>query len=1183
MKRFLTVTFLLWASIAGAQVNLQIPNGGNAATEEWTKQYADGWLKRLLVKPPDDGEPPVEVPDPVDPTTPCTTAPSAPTVSNITTKGIRLAVTAANGISVVEWFVYNTAVPTVNLRAGSRAFATVMDIGWVDELPAGNYGIRIRGLRCTASSNSTFVISNSTPTLDPCSAGPTLISIYDTSVRGVTFQFHGENVTLLRYMVKDGLGNTLRTASVVPAASVIPIAFTSAIPAGSYTLRIEGVNCSGFSEMAFTATGTDIDPGEPPVQPDPATLPCATTPQVSSISNISNKGLRALLDGFDVQIPGTPGTGTPTTPTIPPSFTNWNVGGWSGSVWKPGDYSTSKTYPVVYVHDGSTLYEESRPGDSWNLNNRLQALINAGTVAPCIIVSINTPDRMRTLLPNKPFYAMSQSDQNTIASHNGGTPRADETINFMVNQLKPYIDANFKTKTDRANTMVMGASMGGIFAIYAYSERNDIFGRMAALSPHYQGTLIDVNDNLFTDEMVAYVNTFFPHSSTNGKVYFDRGTTSLDQNYEVAQNQVNTILAGKGYNDSNFKKTVYQGGGHTNVEWGQHVPSIFTFLMPSQTGTAPVIVPSTSINWYVYKTSAPLLYLKQGNTAFAKTLNLSWSGDLPGGDYGLRLQAVNCQGTVSRTFTIPNPVGPIPCASAPSISSINIASKTLLSFVWSGLNVPEIVWNIKQGAATVRSGSFTPGSSQTQTVTYAVLPPGNYDLQLVGLTCTTQNPSVGFTIAGDPVIVTGGKKIIMNLTGYGFDKSQPSGMPSEWVPRIEAFLNLNYQGRNFKGIDGVMVNIKWHEYEPTEGNYDDATMLKIINWCAARGLTVSVIILPYRREGDGMIPDSHKNKLLDGTFWYYEGRNWPFSKTYIPSMNSDIARTKFRACMKHMAAFMKQYNNVDHIALSTAHTEEFQLVIEEDPVMLSGYGDIDKQKWATFSGGKPVPYPSPTTGYEGLWNWPAGKEWGDFHTIAMRDFHREFSRGVREGGMRVSTMYAGVGAPTGASNFSTRLNVMYSARTSDQPDITYSSEGIQGMLWAKLMATDLNMGTFPGSEPSIEFDPDDIANPQTPNPPYGVNLYGNLLYEYSASFFRRGGKIIHMAMAYHPNSIPQLSEALYKLRNEFIESNSGMTPIEQGPDINHTVTGYGGQMFWEQWRAMGGGLNKQIKIRLLPD
>lgn len=592
----------------------------------------------------------------------------------------------------------------------------------------------------------------------------------------------------------------------------------------------------------------------------------------------------------------------------------------------------------------------------------------------------------------------------------------------------------------------------------------------------------------------------------------------------------------------------------------------------------------TNVNWYIYKSNQTGLVVKQGNLPFATTLNIGWTGDIDPGDYILRITAINCTGSNTRAFNLPISGVPNPCLSGPVISLLNSTSRTAVNFTWSGLNVPEIVWAIKQNGNVIRTGSFVP-TSQMVTVTYNTIPFGTYEFQLTGITCPTVTPSKSFTLFdSSPVSTTplNGRHIYMNMTGYGFDVNDATGLSADWREKAEAFLNLTYQGVKFKGIDGIRFNMKWYEYEPSEGAFQDSKLLAAIKWCQERNIRLCVCIVPWRREGDNFLPNSDKSTLMNGKIWYAEGAIQDFTtyKTYQPSVQSTIARNKFKNCVKHLAQIMAQYPNfVDYISTSTALTEEYQLIRDESPLMMTGYSQVDFQQWSNYSGGLPVPYPTSSTveAINAMASTANGRKWYEFQTKGLQDFHAIFVQGVKEGGLRSCGMYAGAGAPSAVFDYTYKLNQIFSSGGANQPDIIYSSEGDAGTQNSKLMATDLNIGTFPGSQQAIEFDPDDISQSQQLNPPYGTDLNNELFYNYANSFYRRGGEIVHFAMAFAPNKIPQLTESLYNIKTNFIESNMGMTGIDAGNPFTFPITTYTGiQGYRGQWSANGGGLNKQI-------
>jgi len=523
------------------------------------------------------------------------------------------------------------------------------------------------------------------------------------------------------------------------------------------------------------------------------------------------------------------------------------------------------------------------------------------------------------------------------------------------------------------------------------------------------------------------------------------------------------------------------------------------------------------------------------------------------------------------------------CQGGPVLNAVLAKSTTGLTFNWTGVNVPSLVWNVKQNGNVIRTGSAS-SASQTVSVTYTAIPYGTYELQLVGLTCQTVSASVSFSLYNTtPSPVTSGRHVYMNFTGYGFDVNEPSGLSPEWRERAEAFLNMNYQGNAFKGIDGIRINVKWFEYEPSEGSFRDDKIIAAINWCIARGIKLSIDLVPWRKDGDNFIPLDNQTTIVNGNIWYERPGSNEF--IYMPSMNSAIGRTKFKNCARHLSQVMKSYpQNVDYISCTTGQTEEFYLAKNENPIIISGYSKVDLDAWAVYSNNQPVPYPA-GEGEEAvnyLIQTPIGKLWYQFQSEALRGFHAAFVQGVREGaGARACGMYAGAGAPADSYNFMHKLNTVFSAGTPDQPDIIYTSEGTVGYNVSKLMATDLNTGTFPGSKYAIEFDPDDINTQQINNPPYFTDVSSNILYEYGSSFFRRGGEIIHFAMSFHPEKIGQLSEALWKIKTEFLDSSSGMTDIEQGTPFNFPITNYTGlQTYRYYWQAGGGSVNKQVKFNL---
>lgn len=133
-----------------------------------------------------------------------------------------------------------------------------------------------------------------------------------------------------------------------------------------------------------------------------------------------------------------------------------------------------RRYPVLYMFDGHNLFddEEATYGKCWGLADYLDYTRTQIIVAA---VECNTVGNGRLEEYSPVDFTMRD-----------GTPirgKGRKYMNWLVREFKPYIDANYPTLPDRANTAIAGSSMGGLMTMYALAKYNRIFSRGAALSP----------------------------------------------------------------------------------------------------------------------------------------------------------------------------------------------------------------------------------------------------------------------------------------------------------------------------------------------------------------------------------------------------------------------------------------------------------------------------------------------------------------------------------------------------------------------------------------------------------------------------------------------------------------------------------------------------------------------------
>jgi predicted alpha/beta superfamily hydrolase len=132
----------------------------------------------------------------------------------------------------------------------------------------------------------------------------------------------------------------------------------------------------------------------------------------------------------------------------------------------------TKRYPVIYAQDGQSLWSTSEdPFGVWHLDSTIDELYELGVIEEVIVVAVDTSDRRLERLSHV-----------ADSKHGGGQGEAHLHV---LAELAAHIDATFRTRADRSERGVLGASMGGLFSFLAAWSRPDLFGKAACLSPSF--------------------------------------------------------------------------------------------------------------------------------------------------------------------------------------------------------------------------------------------------------------------------------------------------------------------------------------------------------------------------------------------------------------------------------------------------------------------------------------------------------------------------------------------------------------------------------------------------------------------------------------------------------------------------------------------------------------------------
>ncbi len=251
-------------------------------------------------------------------------------------------------------------------------------------------------------------------------------------------------------------------------------------------------------------------------------------------------------------------------------------------VWLPEDYATSgKTYKVVYAHDGQNLFIPERSyynGVDWGIDDTLQELIDAGKVDDAIVVGVwNTPNRVAEYLPWE-AWEFAPDYRDAISRYMDSEPVSREYLQFLVEELKPFIDRNYRTRPGRDDTFLLGSSMGGLISLYGLVSYPDVFGGAACISTHWPSTMMADNP-AGNEPFLDFLRQSLPTPGDH-RLYFDFGTAELDAQYEPHQNVIDDLMRELGYKQGTLWQTrKFEGEGHNEPAWNARVHIPLTFLL----------------------------------------------------------------------------------------------------------------------------------------------------------------------------------------------------------------------------------------------------------------------------------------------------------------------------------------------------------------------------------------------------------------------------------------------------------------------------------------------------------------------------------------------------------------------------------------------------------------------------
>lgn len=164
-------------------------------------------------------------------------------------------------------------------------------------------------------------------------------------------------------------------------------------------------------------------------------------------------------------------------------------------IYLPPSYAErpARRYPVLYVHDGQNAFSTVGPNvafgwGNWELDLTVDRLSRSGKMREIIIVAVDaTSSRYADYRgPAASFTADELKASRYPIPTPGDNSKYRQYARFLIEELKPKIDREYRTLKSAKHTGVMGSSMGGVCSLALAWDHPEVFGLAASLSGAFQ-------------------------------------------------------------------------------------------------------------------------------------------------------------------------------------------------------------------------------------------------------------------------------------------------------------------------------------------------------------------------------------------------------------------------------------------------------------------------------------------------------------------------------------------------------------------------------------------------------------------------------------------------------------------------------------------------------------------------
>lgn len=238
------------------------------------------------------------------------------------------------------------------------------------------------------------------------------------------------------------------------------------------------------------------------------------------------------------------------------------------TVYLPDDYyHQEKRYPVLYIQDGQNAFFDglSYCGVSWGFLDYVKEM-NLDIIMVAIPCNFRGFKRMDEYGPWKISEELSFQETGREGQIIGGEGQL--YIQWMIEELKPYIDCRFRTIVD--DTAIVGSSMGGVISAYASLNYPEIFNKCGALSTAFWFYMDEFQELIENHDYSALQKFYMDLGEFEGC-----GDEEIDEWYIETNHEIYDLLKDKIHD---LEYHFFEGAVHNEGEWRKRVPLLLEFF-----------------------------------------------------------------------------------------------------------------------------------------------------------------------------------------------------------------------------------------------------------------------------------------------------------------------------------------------------------------------------------------------------------------------------------------------------------------------------------------------------------------------------------------------------------------------------------------------------------------------------